>query len=102
MKKFSYTALDRDQGIQSGTIEAVDDQQAASLLRERGYIVTSLESSKPFDVSSMLSVISGVPDSILIAFTRQIATMISSGLKLSRALEILGKQIDNARMKEAV
>ncbi|MFC1722363.1 type II secretion system F family protein, partial [Patescibacteria group bacterium] len=44
--------------------------------------------------------IGGVPNTEVVAFTRQFSTMVSAGLPISRALEVLGTQASNANLKK--
>lgn len=90
MQRFSYKAKTRDGTKQEGKVEARDLNSAVGVLRERGLVVIDV---KAVNEGSGLTFASrrlqkaGLDD--VVAFTRQLATMISSGLPLTEALSIL-------------
>lgn len=102
MKKFEYTALDNKDKIKSGQIEAADDVQAANILRERDLVITSLRVKEEFDLSKYFSKLKKVAATEKIIFARQLATMITAGLPLSRALLVLQNQSRDKKMKKAI
>lgn len=88
MKKFRYKARDRSGRTVTGVVEGISDSAAARLLREKGLIVTGLKE----DGASLLSlskIKSRTSTKDLVAFTRQLSTMINAGLPLTESLSIL-------------
>lgn len=76
----------------TGVVEATNDATAAKLLRDRKYIVLEL---KPFigGVPVFLKNIQGkVSQGDIVAFTRQLSTMVNAGLPLTESLSILHLQ----------
>ena len=102
MKKFEYTVLTDDGKIKAGLIEAADDVQAANLLREKEYLITSLKEKEVFDISKYLKKFKKVPETERIVFARQLATMITAGLPLSQAMVVLRDQSRNKSMKDSI
>ena len=92
MKSFNYTAVDADGIPQSGKLKAVSRQQAADSLRSRNYIVTALKEESDLSIENFLNRVRGVPTQEKVVFTRQLGTMIGSGLPLNQALRILANQ----------
>ena len=90
MNKYKYKARSKDGKLLVGIVEAVDERQAVSLLRERGLVVVSLSSNS--EVGDWLKFLKRVGTSELANFTRQLATMINAGLNLVDALQILENQ----------
>lgn len=92
MKRFFFKAKDRKTAkTTSGEVEAKDEASAARLLREKGLIVISLKTTdNPF--SSFSSIKNNVSHTETVAFTRQLATMITAGLPIAQALLILKNQ----------
>jgi type IV pilus assembly protein PilC len=88
---YAYKVRDRRGELISG--ELVADNQALVLnrLREMGYIPVSVEQKKA-GMSRELTIGKGFKLKDLAVFSRQFATMISSGLSLLRALAILEQQ----------
>ena len=98
MAVFKYTAMDDKGGRRSGTVDARSKESAVSLLRGQGLYVLTIESSGRSLSDSLLD-IRGVPFSEVVAFTRQLSTMISAGLSISKALNVLAEQTDNLKFK---
>ncbi|MFY9457918.1 MAG: type II secretion system F family protein [Candidatus Spechtbacterales bacterium] len=55
-----------------------------------------------FDVSNLLTAVTGVPLADKIMFSRHLAVMISAGVSITRALDVLSKQTKNIRFKSAI
>lgn len=95
MIKFKYKARDKTGNILKGEVEATSESVAARLVRDRGYILISLSSSnalfRVFD-----SIKSHIPKSEVVAFTRQLATMVNAGLPVAESLSILRLQSQSA------
>ncbi len=101
MPTFAYTARDLKGIDHKGTIETVDAHQVARILSKKGLIVTGI---KQKDQSNSGSVIDKffhrVSFSDVVIATRQLATMIESGLVLSEGLDILADQQKPGRFKQ--
>ena len=98
MPTFTYTVRTAAGAIQRGQIDAADRRAAALALRQRQLIVTSLR-PRPRDLTLNLpGLTGGVAVKDLVVFTRQFATMISSGLPLIQCLDTLGRQTPNKRL----
>lgn len=98
---FTYQAKDLAGESHQGEIESVDIHGATSILRKKGLIVISLSakntSSNPLD-----KFLNKVSFADLVTTTRQLATMISAGLVLSEALDILVEQQSNSAFKKVL
>jgi type IV pilus assembly protein PilC len=101
MSTFAFKALDLTGTSTRGEIEAEDKQGVASQLRSKGLIVLDIEEQKPADVGDLLARFKKVKATELTVATRQLATMISSGMSLLRALYVLEDQAENDKLKEA-
>lgn len=103
MKRFKYSARDRKGSEIKGEIEARDATAVADILHDRGLIVVSVKESSALDLNRLQEVnIGGVPMQDKVVFMRQMATMISSGLALTRALEIMVDQATNPLFKRVL
>lgn len=102
MQNFRYSAFDQDGERLNGEIEAASLSQAGQLLKDKGLIITNLEEKKEFELAQFFSFFRGVPTQEKIVFTRQLATMISSGLPIVSALKILENQARNVNFKKAL
>lgn len=102
MAEFNYKAKDIQGEAHIGSIQTPDIHSAASVLRKRGLIVISLESKNPPSLGFLGRILNRVSFSELVIITRQLATMVSSGLVLSEAVDILAEQQDNKTLKKAL
>ncbi len=95
MEQFKYKAKSHEGGkVQSGSVEARDIRQAASVLRERGLVVVELSPiRRPLHLMLFSSFFSRVKFSDIVNFTRQLSTMITAGLPLSESLALLESQV---------
>ena len=102
MQTFRYTAIDNQSNPVSGKLTTVSKEQVANILREKGLIITNIEQVKEFNPFKGLQIFRGVPLMEKLIFTRQFATMISSGLPITHALKILESQAKNEIFKNAL
>jgi type IV pilus assembly protein PilC len=101
MSTFAFKALDLTGAATRGEVEAEDKQSVAAQLRSKGLIVLDIEEQKPTDVGDLLGRFKKVKPHELTVATRQLSTMISSGMSLLRALYVLEDQAENEKLKEA-
>lgn len=121
MPKFHYIALDQNGQETAGVIDAASDADAINQLRQSQLYPTQVVQEGKGDISGIKkksksatskgkgkAVAGGSPASLkvkgktLMIFTRQLATLIDSGLPLLRGLTVLGRQESNPQMKRAV
>ncbi|HKN94394.1 MAG TPA: type II secretion system F family protein [Thermoleophilaceae bacterium] len=100
MSTFAFKALDLTGASTRGEVEAEDKQSVAAQLRAKGLIVLDIEEQKPTDVGDILGRFKKVKPHELTVATRQLSTMISSGMSLLRALYVLEDQAENDKLKE--
>lgn len=101
MPIFTYKARDFQGVDHRGTIETIDSSRAARILSKKGLIVTSISENKPS--SPMFSqFFNRVSFDELVIATRQLATMIDSGLVLSESVDILVNQQQNQNFKKVL
>ena len=102
MPVFTYRAIDNSGTSAGGELEAEDKQAISAQLRNRGLIVVGIEEQKPTDVGDILGRFSRVKSGDLTVATRQLSTMISSGMSMLRALYVLEEQVENDKLREAL
>jgi len=96
MKKFKYFARNQEGKEVKGVIEARDSVAVTDVLHDRGLIVMDVKEEMKFDMERLNEInIGGVPMQDKVIFMRQLSTMISAGLPLTKALEILKQQATN-------
>ncbi|MBI2018648.1 type II secretion system F family protein [Candidatus Daviesbacteria bacterium] len=102
MAEFIYKARDMQGADHTGDIKTPDIRSAATLLRKKGLIVISIKSKGVPSVKFLDKFLNRVSFTELVIITRQLATMISSGLVLSEAVDILEEQQTNKTLKKAL
>ena len=101
MATYTFKAMDVAGVPARGEVEAVSKQAVADQLKERGLIVLEIAHkyrSKELNVELFRR----VKASELAVATRQLSTMISSGMTILRALTVLEEQSDNTLLKETL
>lgn len=100
--EFIYRAKDALGGDHNGSVESPDLHSAVSTIRKGGLIVISLKPKSP-PVNKLLDrFLNKVSFSDVVVMTRQLATMVGSGLVLSEAIDILEEQQENKTLKKAL
>jgi len=100
---FTYKALDRSGAATTGELQGENKAQVAAQLRLRGLTVIDVaEKSSPMTVEDILDRYKRVKPAEMTVLARQLATMVSSGLSLLRALYVLEDQTQNKKLKVAI
>src|ERR1044072_1568809 len=100
MATYAFKALDLAGAPSKGEIEANDKQYVASQLRSRGLIVVDIEERMPANAGDILARFQKIkPDDLVIA-TRQLSTMVQSGMSLLRALYVIEEQTESDKLRE--
>lgn len=99
MPTFVYNARDLSGFDHKGTIETGDAHQVAQLLSKKGLVVISIKEKEERNKKLINKYFNRVSFSELVIATRQLATMIESGLVLSECLDILVDQQSNKTFK---
>ena len=103
MKKFKYSARDVNGKVVEGEIEARDTNAVADILHDRGLIVVTIREGMGIDWEKLNEInIGGIPMKDKVVFMRQMATMVSAGLPLTRSLEIMVQQASNPLFKRVL
>ena len=101
MSTYVFKAMDLAGAKAKGEVEAESKQAVSDQLRSRGLIVLDIadkHASREINLSFLESVKAGE----LAVFSRQLATMISSGMSILRALYVLEEQTENKMLKETI
>jgi type IV pilus assembly protein PilC len=99
---FAYKAVDRAGIPSAGEIVGVSSDAVRELLQTQGLTVMDLREKK----SGMKMEIRLMPKRVkaaeLTVMTRQLATMIASGMTLLRAFYVLEEQLENDKLRDAI
>jgi type IV pilus assembly protein PilC len=112
MPNFQYLAMDAKGEQSSGMIDATNESDALAKLRQKGLYPTQItEVGKAVKGVAKKSASKSGPKArtggrlkpkVLMIFTRQLATLIDSGLPLLRGLTVLGKQEPNPVLRGTI
>src|SRR3954452_2774086 len=100
MGVFAFKALDLAGVPTKGEIEAESKQGVAQQLRGRGLIVLDIEEQIPKSAGDILDRFKKVKPDDLVIGTRQLATMVSSGMSLLRSLYVIEEQTENDKLAD--
>lgn len=93
MLKYSYKAKDDQGKTIKGLVEAKDAKGAVAVIKAQGLLVISLREIKELETKkTLIRFFQRITTADLATFTRQLSTMITAGLSLPDALEILRDQ----------
>ena len=101
METFVFRALDFAGAQAKGEVEADSKQAVADQLKSRGLIVVDI-SSKHRSKEINIALFERVKAADLTIMSRQLATMVASGMTLLRALYVLEEQTDSPPLKRAI
>jgi type IV pilus assembly protein PilC len=119
MPRFHYVALDQNGQETAGALDASSESDAINQLRQQQLYATQVVQEGKGDVSAIKKVANkssrkggggaakgggniSVKGKTLMVFTRQLATLIDSGLPLLRGLTVLGRQEPIPNMKRCL
>jgi type IV pilus assembly protein PilC len=120
MPSFEYIALDAKGAETTGSIDASNEAEAIGQLRQSGYYPTKVVEASKGGIGAKAKKQAGkaskarstgkkaafgggkVKSKVLMIFTRQLATLIDSGLPLLRGLTVLAKQEPNPILKKTI
>lgn len=91
MITYAYQARDAQGKTVTGVTDAINEENAISVLMARGLMVLSLEQKS---ASKARGKVAKVPTADLVMFTRQLATMVEAGLPLVTGMTALFEQCD--------
>src|SRR5215211_456899 len=100
MANFAFKALDLAGASTRGEIEAGDKQAVAAQLRSKGLIVVDIEELVPASAGDILARWKKVKGDELVIATRQLATMVNSGMSLLRSLYVIEEQTENDKLRD--
>src|ERR671914_813058 len=100
MATYAFKALDLSGAATKGEMEAGDKQAVAAQLRSKGLIVVDIEEQAPASAGDILARFRRVKADELVIASRQLATMVQSGMSLLRALYVIEEQTESDKLRE--
>ena len=92
---FTWEALDKNNKVIKGEVKAAGEAVVLANLRKQGYNKIKVKKAKAVKASS-------ISQKDMTVFTRQLATMLKSGVPLLQGLELVGNGHNNPAMKMLV
>ena len=100
MARFAYRAWDQTGHLETGVLDADSARLAAASLQARGFLVSALTEQEVLEsAAQQVGRYMRVSRRDLVLFTRQLATMISAGLPIVGALQVLEDQSASRRLR---
>jgi len=102
MPRFIYTVQDTEGNVTTGAMEAEDEDSVVNSLQSKGYLILSVQSEKESEkgIFSLKKKSGGnVSGRELVFFGEQIATLVSGGVPLVRALSLLAENNENKTLQ---
>jgi type IV pilus assembly protein PilC len=103
MPTFNYTAKNNKGESRKGEIDGKNKRFVAEALRGEGFFVTSVEEQKEVkkkDKMLWLKIFSKVSLKDRMMFARHLGVMLSSGLSLPKALQVISSQTKNQKFRQ--
>src|ERR1700726_828299 len=101
MSTYVFKAIDLTGGKARGEVEADSKQAVSDQLKQRGLIVLDI-ADKRASREIQLEFMKSVKASELAVFSRQLSTMLSSGMSILRSLYVLEEQTEGKFLKETL
>ena len=102
---FTYRVRDQRGRLLEGSLEADNTDLVANKLRQMGYVPVAIDEVSTSGLQTEIKIPglgSRIKKKDVAVFSRQFATMISSGLTLLRSLYILAEQTENKTFSEVI
>ncbi len=100
MTKYEYIAVDKKGKNIKGEYEAKNRNEVVEFLHKKGLTVVHVDEKVGMSIKDLSKIqIGGVPLNNKVVFSKQLATMLSAGLPLVQALDVLASQEKNAGFK---
>lgn len=105
MATFTYIGTTRDGEKVTETVEAVDRYAVYEIARVNGHTVSGINEKKRFSLKGMINTekidyfLSRVKSDELVTMTRNLSSMITAGLPLTRALSVIERQSSNPKLR---
>ncbi|GAA4291336.1 type II secretion system F family protein [Anaerocolumna aminovalerica] len=102
MNSYSYLVINKKGKVQKGSIEAIDEEKAKFLLKAEGFLPVSLEKQSFLNKDINITVGNPVKSRDLSVFCRQFVSILTAGVSVVNALDLLTQQTENKVLSEAI
>ncbi|MBN1779249.1 MAG: type II secretion system F family protein [Candidatus Buchananbacteria bacterium] len=98
--RFTYTAIDQENKISKGALEADNLREATKLLVGKGWYIKKIQAQGKHKLGSMEITLGRVPLMDKMLLVRHLGTMLASSITLSEALSIIAAQSNSPKLKK--
>jgi len=104
MPKFTYIGEDKEGTKVTKTVEAKDRYAVYDIARRDGHKISSIDAGGAFNIEKLINIesinykLSRVSQDELVMVTRNLGSMITAGLTVTRALSVIQRQSTNPRL----
>lgn len=102
MALFKYKAVNKEKRVLQGLVEANDLKAAEAILKEKEYAIISLKAKSGLGGKGLSLSFGGIKPKDMVVFSRQFSVLISAGVALVQALQLLVEQTANPKLKQIV
>ena len=102
MPTFAYVVKDKAGRTHSGTLETESRNALIEQLWKREFVVLSIDERQPNKPSFLKIGQAKVKIDALVIFSRQLATMVDSGIPIAPALDVLADQMEDRNFKQTL
>jgi len=100
---YKYVAYTKTGERVQGMVDATSEALAEEVLWQSDYIIASLRPARPgADLAQMMPTFFGVKPRDLIVLSRQLATLVESGIPILSGLQMLGEEVGNKTLSRAL
>lgn len=100
--KFNYQARSEDGQVQSGTVEARDEEGAIAVLQKHGLYASFIEEEKLSIYSREITFFERIGKKDVVLFSRQLAIMFKAGVPIVESLRAIGKQTKKEKFQNQI
>ena len=108
MPTFTYTSRDEKGLVQTGHVDAVDEDQVVAILQHRGLLVTSI-TRRELAAHALLAIRrrkhpmhTGITVQDQVLLCEQLATLVEAGVPILRSLSVVSAQVESRRLLAAL
>lgn len=102
MPRFAYKAIGTNQKAETGVLSAENAFAARRLLRSKGLHPTEVNLITAETAGRSLRSLFGSKKKAITAFTKELATLLKAGIRLTEALSVLIQQINDPQLRNAI
>ncbi|MEK7507338.1 MAG: type II secretion system F family protein [Patescibacteria group bacterium] len=101
--EFDYQAKSQSGAVVEGKIEAPNEDQAVTVLHQKGLVILSLAAAeKPFFSKDLMAVFNQPGKKDVVMFTRQLATLVDADVPVVEGLHALAQQVDKESFHKVI